>query len=267
MRIFIFFTIVILLEVHIACSGKDSAAVSGQGSQNNASQSQSTPASTADATGFDDPRSAATDALSTLKPLLTEGKNFKEMGFDSLEQIDRASLGEPASVFAVGLDQLRDYSPSSDPQSLLIDTKRMVFPVVADGSGRTLITVEQKDGKWHFVSFGDQRVANHLMRVREEKSSAPGGLATSKYFLIQVKALFLTFLGNQQPGGAGANSLRLVPLNGKSDLNMSPAFRENKSFLMHNPEFNAEEAGTMKAKDVFGALATSAKSIDSSKPF
>ena len=143
----------------------------------------------------------------------------------------------------------------------------MVFPVVADGSGRTLITVEQKNGKWYFVSFGDQRVARNLMRVREEKSSAPGGLATSQYFLVQVKAMFLTFLGNQQPGSAGANSLRLVPLNGKTELNVSPAFRENKSFLMHNPEFNAEEAGTMRAKDVFGALATSAKSIDSSKPF
>src|SRR5438046_2803005 len=102
MRIFIFFIIVIVLEVHIACSGRDSAAVSGEGSQNNANQSHVAPTSTADASGHDDPKSAAMDALSTLKPLLTEGKNFKEMGFDNLEQIDRANLGESASIYAVG---------------------------------------------------------------------------------------------------------------------------------------------------------------------
>lgn len=264
MRIFIIFVIAVLVVMQTACSNGDSAASSSQNSQNNTAQSQPSP--TSEVKEFDDPRQAATNALSNLKHLLTEGQNFREMGFDNLEQLDRVSLGEPAAVYAVGLDALREYNPSGDPKSLLIDVKRIVFPVVADGNGRTLITLEQKDGKWHFVSFGDQSVARNLLRVREDRSSAPGGLPTSNYFIVQVNALFLTFLGNEQPGSSSANSLRLVPLHEKTELTLNPAFRANEHFLMANPKFNAEEEGTMKARDVFGALSTSAKKIDSSKP-
>ena len=266
MRLFFICLIVVLLEIHAACSGGDSARVSSD-SQNKTVPSQPSPALTADRTEFADPTQAATSALSNLKQLLTAGENFREMGFDDLEQVNRASLSDPASVYTVGLDQLRNYTPGSDPRSLLVDTKRMVFPVVADGSGRTLITVEQKAGSWHFVSFGDQRVARNLVRVRDGKSSVQGRRSTSDFFLVQVKVMFLTFLGNEQPGSVGANSLRLVPLNGKSELAVSPAFRQNKAFLMANPKFNAEDAGTMKAKDIFRTLSTTAKNIDSSKPF
>lgn len=266
MRMPIFCLLVLLLEINTACSGGDPATMTSQNSQNNVVQSQASPAEMADAITFDDPRLAATNALASLKHLLTEGQNFRDMGFDNLEQLDQARLGEPASVYTVGLDDLRDYTPSSDPQALLIDTKRMVFPVVVDGSGRTLITVEHNDGKWHAVSFGDQRVARNLVRVREDKSSDQG-VPTSNYFLVQVNALFLTFLGNQQPNAVGANSLRLVPLHEKDELELSLAFRENKAFLERNRTFNAEDEGSMRAKDVFGALSTTAKKIDSSKPF
>jgi hypothetical protein len=266
MRIFIFSVILFLFGIHTACSSEDLKTVGGPGTPK-IEQLQPSPALTADVAEFDEPKLAAINALSRLKHLLTVGQNFQEMGFDNLEQLDRASLSEPASVYAVGIDQLRNFNPGSDPQSLLVDTNRMVFPVVADGTGRTLITLEKRAGKWRFVSFGDQSVAGNLVRVREDKTSAPGGLPTPNYFVIQVKALFVTFLGNRQPGGTSASALRLVPLNGKTELKMGPAFRENRAFLMANPEFNAEEEGTMKAKDVFSALSTTAKKIDSSKPF
>jgi hypothetical protein len=266
MRMLIFCLLVVLLEINTGCSGGDSATMNSQNSQNDAAQSRASPAETAETITFDDPRLAATNALADLRHLLTEGQNFRDMGFDNLEQLDQARLGEPASVYTVGLDDLREYGPGSDPQALLIDTKRMVFPVVVDGSGRTLITVEHNEGKWHAVSFGDQRVARNLVRVREDKSSGEGQ-PTSDYFLVQVNALFLTFLGKQQPSVVGANSLRLVPLHEKDELEVSLAFRENRAFLRRNRTFNAEDEGSMRAKDVFGALSTSAKKIDSSKPF
>jgi len=259
--------IVVVLGIHASCSSGNSAAVNSQDPNNTAAKSQPDQTSVAAPAEFNEPKMAAIDALSKLRQLLATGENFREMGFDNLEQVDRASLSEPATVYTVGLDQLRNYAAGSNPQDLLIDTKRMVFPVVADGNGRTLITVEQKEGKWHLVSFGDQRVADNMVRVRQDKSSAPGGLSTSNYFVVQVKALFLTFLGSQQPGSTTASSLRLVPLNGKTELELSPAFRQNKSFLIDNPQFNAEAEGTMKAKDVFSELSSTAKKIDTSTPF
>lgn len=265
MRTFIICMIVVLLEVSTGCSGGGPGSVNSQNSQNTTAQSQSTPQETAEPS-FDDPRQAAASALSNLKHLLSEGKNFREMGFDSLEQLDQATLGQPASVYAVGLNDLREYAPGSDPQALLIDTKRVVFPVVVAGTGRTLITVEQKEGKWHAVSFGEQRVARNLVKVRDDKSTGEN-VPGSSYFLVQVNALFLSFLGNQQPGAAGANSLRLVPLHEKEELQVSLGFRENKRFLARNRTFNAEDEGSMRAKDVFGELSTTAKKLDSSEPF
>ncbi len=267
MRILLSCVIVVVLGIHASCSSGNSAEVNSPDPTNTAAKSQPAPTSVAATAEFNEPKMAAIDALSKLRQLLTASENFREMGFDNLEQVDRASLSEPATVYAVGLDQLRNYTVGSNPQDLLIDTKRMVFPVVADGNGRTLITVEQKEGKWQLVSFGDQRVAANMVRVRQDKSSGPGGLSTSNYFVVQVKALFLTFLGNHQPGSSAAHSMRLVPLNGKIELEMSPAFQRNKSFLIANPQFNAEAEGTMKAKDVFSELSSTAKKIDSSTPF
>ena len=267
MRIPIFCILIALFTINSACSKENSVAVANHGSENNTTVPQASVTPTGAATEFADPKQAAINALSKLKQLLIEGQNFREMGFDNLEQVDRASLSEPVSVYTVGINQLRDYTPGSDPQALLVDVNRMMFPIVADGSGRTLITVERNDGKWHFVSFGDQRIAGNLVKVRENKSTAPGGVCSSDYFVVQVRALFLTFLGNWQPGSAAPNTLRLVPLNGKTELQLSPAFRNNRAFLTENPRFNAEEEGAMRAKDVFRVLSSTAKQIDTSTPF
>src|SRR4030095_1880262 len=124
MRISMILGIVVLLGILTACSGRNSATVSSQDAQNRSGSSQPSPASTADSKEFEDPKVAATNALSKLKQLLMEGQNFREMGFANLEQVDRASLGDPASLYVVGLDQLRDYGPANDPRSLLVDAKR-----------------------------------------------------------------------------------------------------------------------------------------------
>ena len=65
----------------------------------------------------------------------------------------------------------------------------------------------------------------------------------------------------------GANSLRLLPLHEKNELAASLAFRDNKAFLEGNRKFNAEDEGSMRAKDVFGVLSATAKKLDSSNPF
>lgn len=135
MRTFITCMLVVLLGINTGCSGRDSEPVNSQNSQNTVGQSQSSPPETPAPITFDDPKRAATDALANLRHLLAEGQNFREMGFDSLEQLDQATLGEPASVYTVGLDDLREYSPRADPQSLLIDSKRVVFPVVVNTEG------------------------------------------------------------------------------------------------------------------------------------
>jgi len=216
---------------------------------------------------YDDPKQAALSGLSTLQKLLETSQDYSGMGFESSDQLSRATLGEPASLFGVGIDQLAKYKPDSDPQSIVTNTNRLAYPVIVDERGCVLITIEQKEGKWRFVSFGDQEVAKNLVRVRGHKSAGPGGAALSAYFIVRVNALFLTFLGNIKKGpGDSAGSLILVPLNGKEELKAGPGFRGNEHFLMVNPNFNAEREGSKKANDVFGSLSMEAKTIDRSKP-
>jgi hypothetical protein len=262
MRIPILYTLLILTTLTLSCSRPTTESPTGVSPQGNGGALQ-TASPSGSAPQFDDPKQAALRALSNLGQLLAVGQNYSAMGFDSPEQVSQATLGDPISVYNVGIDQLRDYTGSSDPDSLLVDTHRLSYPVIAAGHGRTLITVEMKNGKWQFVSFGDQSVARNLVRVRNDKASAPGGSPATKFFMVRVKALFLTFLADRVEG----TGLRLVPLNASEELKLSPAFRDNHAFLTENPNFNAEKEGSKKAQDVFAGLADAAKKTDSSKPF
>ncbi len=256
----------LLLLVQIGCSTPGNGSGSAGSSAPQANMNSQQPYIPAQA-GFDDPKVAATNALANLRKVLAAGQNSREMGFDSIEQVDTASLGEPIQLYTVGIDQLSEYVPTKDPQSLLVDTHRLLYPVIANGRGRVLIALEMKDSKWHFVSFADQHLADNLVRVRRDKSSAPGSGPVTSYFMVQVKGLFLSFLGNRPGGASSGSSLLLVPLNGREELRLSLAFRDNHAYLIENPNFNAEDEGGEKAKDVFSALSKSAKKIDASKPF
>jgi hypothetical protein len=240
---------------------------SGSRSQEALREPQIAPTESMTQAGSEDPKEVAMTALAGLRQLLAAGQDYHAMGFDSPKQISEATLGDPASVSLVRLDQLRDYKSNIDPQSLLVDAHRLVYPVNVSGRGRTLITLEKKAGKWQFVSFGDQDIAENLVKVRQDKSTAPGGEPASDYFLVQVDSLFLTFLGIRSNTNAGSPTLILVPLNGAAELRAGPGFHQHMKFLSANPNFNAENEGTKKAKEVFLILSDAAQKLDESEPF
>ena len=259
MRVPIIIAVACALTLLSACSTDKS------GGQKNLASAAVSPVEVQNA--FDDPKEAALSGLSAVRRMLETNQDYDGMGFRSAEEFSHATIGDPSSLFGVGVDKLADYKPEADPQSMLVDVHRLMYPVMVGGEGRALITVEQKEGKWRFVSFGDPEVAKNLVRVRGHKSAAPGGSAPSSYFMVRVNSLFLTFLGKiEKTTDAPGGSMVLVPLNGKQALKTGPGFRDNPQFLLANPKFNAENEGSKKANDVFGALAAEAKKIDRSKP-
>jgi hypothetical protein len=78
---------------------------------------------------FADPQSAAMQSLATFRKAVN-AKNYKELGFESGDEIANATLGPPLRVFFVRRDQLREYQPGADPAQLLTDFGEMNYPVL-----------------------------------------------------------------------------------------------------------------------------------------
>src|SRR4249920_1258685 len=75
---------------------------------------------------FADTQTAAAQSLQTFGKLITKD-NYKELGFDSVEEVVEARLGAPLAIFFVRLDRLREYQPGSDPNTLLADSAQVYY--------------------------------------------------------------------------------------------------------------------------------------------
>ncbi len=158
-------------------------------------------------------KEAATRGLTTLQEL---GKrtNFKQMGFQSADQIGHAKLGEPFSVFMVELQDLRAYQPGSDANRLLKPIDKVIYPVSADDQVRTSIVLQKGKEGWKTSDFGGANFARLATKARDESEKA-NNLAPGAYFVVQVPALNAYFLGYRQDG-----NLMLISLIDDSDLQL-----------------------------------------------
>lgn len=141
---------------------------------------------------------AANGALSVLRQLVT-AQNFRSMGFDSLDEVSRAQLGAPLSVSNIGLEQLKQYQPGTDPAALLTLTSETVYPVVVDGNVKSSLTIMKRDGGYAPSAFGNADVAKRLGRYRQSVGAGA--------FIVRVPALNFYFVGQRTPAG-----LSLTPI-------------------------------------------------------
>lgn len=154
-----------------------------------------------------EPQTAASQGLDILKKMITPD-NFKAMGFDSLDEVKSAALGEPLELFHVRLDQLREFKSEADPNQLLTNVGQMIYPVTVQEQARSSIVVAKEGETWKAVRFGGPGLIKMLAQVR--KQSPPGATAAaavSPSFLVQVPALNVYFLGSRSD-----QRLMLTPL-------------------------------------------------------
>jgi hypothetical protein len=153
-----------------------------------------------------DPVAVATQSLSTLGQLVTQD-TYAAMGFQSLDEVAKAKLGSPVSVYMIQLDELKTLDPAADPKSVMHDLKERLFPVHVGGSTRTAIVVRQDAaGKWKMASVGDAATVKLLDEVRALHSKATG--KTHEYILVKVPAVYQMFLAHTD----GAGKMHLVTL-------------------------------------------------------
>lgn len=205
----------------------------------------------------------AREGLRMLKASITKD-NYKQFGFDSYDQVTRATLGDGVSLFYVRADQLKDYVPGTDAGKLMIPTNRRLYPVLADGIGRLVMTIEYSDNQWKLVGFGQQDIASPLSKIKQDEirhSNGPGASAKN-YFVVQIPSMHLSFLAHSPPPGPGGgeqskSQVTLVPLDSSDSMSHSVGFK-GTNFLQVNPKFNPAVEGTKSANDVFKALAPQA---------
>lgn len=187
---------------------------------------------------FADAQAAANESLSTFRQLVN-AQNYRELGFDSAEEVANATLGEPIHVLVVSLNQLRQYEPGSDPNQLLTDFNQIHYPVVVGDQVRSAILVDQVNGKWKAGTFGAANLAKLIAAARKgTQISTP-----SQDVVVQVPSLGLYFLGQRTED----NKLTLTPL---TDYAV----------------FGLRAGGAMPAEEVFAALVPAAKSLNTDAP-
>lgn len=85
--------------------------------------------------------------------------------FASLEEIERAELGEPFQVFTIPPRDILDYDGRAPVSSLIQPADIWFFPVLVDDDIKTLLTVEQSHGTWKAVAIGSSNLARQWFDI------------------------------------------------------------------------------------------------------
>lgn len=175
-------------------------------------------------------------SLETFSQLITKD-NYRQMGFESPEEVRSATLGTPIQDFMVQLDKLKKYESGSRPDELLTATSQVIYPVLVKGQVRSSITLSKTKESWQAVSFGSTNFVKLVSSTLMESSKVTE-LDYSSYFIVRVPSLNLFFLGFRSN-----NELMLVP-------------------LMDNNRLKFKAGVSMKAERVFSTILPDAKAHD-----
>lgn len=167
----------------------------------------------------EDPDEAAQKSLDAFRDLVTED-DFAALGFESLEEVADAQLGEPLQVSMVPLDRLKEFTQETDPNELLQDASRVIYPVTVRDEVRCSLEIGPIEGGWQGTTFGSPELIRPLAEQR----------AGAEDFVVWVPALNMYFVATRDG----------------EQLILTPAF--------DYPEANLVVGRTQSAADVFAAI-------------
>ena len=160
-------------------------------------------------------RGIAAESLKSFQMLVIQQKNYREMGFESPEELDKMTLGDPLQVFKVRLDQLKEYQPGSDPNKLLTGGDQFTYPVFANNQLRSSITVARTEGGWKAVSFGSPTRVRLISKARPGGGTEGARIQPAGSFVVEIPAFNLVFVGHQAEG-----TLMLTPVLDNASLGL-----------------------------------------------
>jgi hypothetical protein len=190
----------------------------------------------------------ASRGLLVLKQLIT-AENYKDYGFNSMEEVSQLELGTGIDVFYVFNDDLKGFQATTDPGKVIKPSETRIYPVTVKGEGRLLITVRLRDGKWRTAKFGRPDLALNLAkRQANQKAFKLGG---SNEYELEIPAMHLNFVAVGRPDVT--KSIMLLPLDHFTMVAVSPELK--------NVPPTAAVSGIKTAQEVFGTLSEKAMTI------
>ncbi|MBI4995958.1 MAG: hypothetical protein HZC22_03485 [Rhodocyclales bacterium] len=147
----------------------------------------------------------ARDALTQLPPLVNE-ETYRQLGFDSPDEVKQAQLGAPIHVFMVRLDQLKAYGSRDKPDALLSETNEVLYPVEVSGRIRTGLRMRMVDGAWRLSSFGAS-AKTQALGAASKRAFALSKVTAGDQVAVDIPALQLHFMGYHDARG----NLMLLP--------------------------------------------------------
>ena len=134
----------------------------------------------------------ASSSFLTLKKLVNKD-NYRTLGFEKMDEVDSAYLGDPIQLFMIRLDKLKDYKSGDMPHSLLDDCETIIYPVLVDEQVRSSIEIEKADGTWKPSKFGSVNLARMLNTIRSRISDRTK-IDIPSIFTVEVPALNQIFI-------------------------------------------------------------------------
>ena len=181
-------------------------------------------------------KEVAVKALPGFSELVRKQGNFREMGFESADEVQKATVGDPLKIFIVRLDHLQKYERGAKPDSLLSDTRQYLFPLQVNNAVRSSMTVAETREGWKAVAFGKPTYTQQVSKTRGAGVDTPGAAAGS--FLVKIPSFNLSFLGSRSEQG-----IMLTP-------------------VMNDATFGFKEGVAMPAEKVFETVAPAARKHD-----
>jgi hypothetical protein len=118
-------------------------------------------------------KEAAVKGLTSLLPAIV-GDSLKHYNFSDPKELDKATLGGPFRVYTITPENILSYSSGVPVERIISPTSVWLFPVIAEGEVRTLLTVDQVDGGWKAVAIGSSGLAKQWASIMQVRPSSEG---------------------------------------------------------------------------------------------
>ncbi len=122
---------------------------------------------------------------------------LRELGFESTDQLAKATIGQGFPLYVVRLDKLRGYDKGTDPWSLLTKADVSIYPLLVQGKDlevRSSATISYQNDKTKIprvAEMGNPDLIRLLMEARAEVQNGDGCLLPSECFAVSIPALSL----------------------------------------------------------------------------
>lgn len=136
---------------------------------------------------------------------------YSMLGFSTKEEVKQSVRKEFFHVYMVGLSDLKTFKPGTDPKTLLIDTKKVIYSLYVGDTLKSSLTIRKDGDQWKHAALGGREI--HILTPALAKHSQASNMDRSSYFMVRIPAMYLIFLGYYSNG-----RLFLVPAHSHPDL-------------------------------------------------